>query len=149
MLPLKPIAATTVATGRPLVVRALASNLSRRTLATQQPHFEMPRDLLEEIQAEHPRPMRIEFLGKEKLSSEALENMDIGLGKHRVPQSLSDKFAYRLVKTLRLLPDTYFGQDHYMRAVMLETIAAGKEKHLLKHSKCDHFHSRKRLNLFF
>lgn len=121
MLALKPIAYTS----RPLAARALVSTLSRRTLSTQAPQLEIPRDVLEEVRAEHPRPMRIEFMGKEKLSSEVLEKIDIELGKHRIPQTFSDKFAYRLVKALRTLPDTYFGQDHYMRAVMLETIAAG------------------------
>lgn len=90
------------------------------------PAEDIPKDVFREIQSTHPIPMREEFMGDKKLTTQELENMDIGLDKHYKPNSMSDRFAYRLVKTLRLLPDTYFRNDYYMRAVMLETIAAGK-----------------------
>ncbi|KAI8145221.1 alternative oxidase-domain-containing protein [Fennellomyces sp. T-0311] len=84
----------------------------------------VPKELLHEIQAARPRPMRSEFWTKKELSRPVLENMEIGVDMHFQPQDWSDRFAYRLVRTLRLLPDTYFRGDHYMRVVMLETIAA-------------------------
>ncbi|KAI9498800.1 alternative oxidase [Zychaea mexicana] len=69
--------------------------------------------------------MRREFFGDQhKLSRENLKKVDVGVTNHYEPQGLSDRFAYRLVRTLRLLPDTYFRNDHYTRVVMLETIAA-------------------------
>ncbi|KAI8369602.1 alternative oxidase-domain-containing protein [Radiomyces spectabilis] len=79
---------------------------------------------MREVQSTHPMPIRDEFLSVEKITSEQLEKLDIGQGSHRQPLTLSDTIAYRMVKMLRVLPDTYFGRDHYMRAVMLETIAA-------------------------
>ncbi|KAI9253804.1 alternative oxidase-domain-containing protein [Phascolomyces articulosus] len=97
----------------------------------------IPKDLLREVQASRPMPMREDFLGTNKLSTEELEKLDIGLGKHFAPETFGDKVAYRVVKMLRLLPDTYFGRDHYMRAVMLETIAAvpGMVGGMLRHMK--------------
>ena len=89
------------------------------------PADDIPKDVFREIQSTHPLPMREEFMGDKKLTTQELENLDIGLDKHYKPNTMSDRFAYRLVKTLRLLPDTYFRNDYYMRAVMLETIAAG------------------------
>lgn len=96
------------------------------------PAEDIPKDVFREIQSTHPIPMREEFMGDKKLTTQELENMDIGLDKHYKPNSMSDRFAYRLVKTLRLLPDTYFRNDYYMRAVMLETIAAGA---MLRHMR--------------
>ena len=86
----------------------------------------MPKDLLRELQANQTVPMRTEFCGSKRLTTDDLENLSIDQGRHHEPKTMGDRFALRLVKTLRLLPDTYFGGDHYMRAVMLETIAAGK-----------------------
>ncbi|KAI7862594.1 alternative oxidase-domain-containing protein [Spinellus fusiger] len=98
---------------------------------------DMPEDLLREIKATRPMPMRSEFSRVTHLTSQELEKMDIDVKKHREPLGLGDKFAYRFVKVLRTLPDTYFGRDHYMRAVMLETIAAvpGMVGGMLRHMK--------------
>lgn len=112
----------------PAATRTLATSATRfasPSSSSSSPISDIPQDIMHEIETTHPMPMRLEFMGNRKLTSEELEKMDIGFGKHHVPKTLGDKFAYRMVKTLRLLPDTYFGQDHYMRAVMLETIAAG------------------------
>lgn len=87
---------------------------------------DIPKEILREIQSTWPVPMREEFLNGTKVTTGELEAMQIVPDKHFVPKSFSDKFAYRLVRTLRLLPDMYFRGDHYMRVVMLETIAAGK-----------------------
>jgi hypothetical protein len=92
------------------------------------PITNIPDDIARELANTHPVPMRHEFADqpKNQVTTEMLESMDIGLGKHHVPTSFSDKLAFRLVKLLRILPDTYFKEDHYMRSVMLETVAAGK-----------------------
>ncbi|KAI8647578.1 alternative oxidase-domain-containing protein [Parasitella parasitica] len=81
--------------------------------------------------------MREEFLDGQKLTTENLEKIDFGRGKHFVPRTMGDKAALRLVKFLRTLPDTYFGNNHYMRSVMLETIAAvpGMVGAMLRHMK--------------
>ncbi|KAI7897681.1 alternative oxidase-domain-containing protein [Cokeromyces recurvatus] len=84
----------------------------------------MPRDLLHEMREVRPVPMCEEFIEGSKLTTKVLEEMDFGEGKHVVPRCFSDKAAYYTVKFLRTLPDTYFGRNHYMRAVMLETVAA-------------------------
>lgn len=84
----------------------------------------MPKDVYREVLESRPIPMRDEFMGNEKLTTKALEGIDISLGKHHTPKTFGDRVAYYGVKFLRTLPDTYFGRDHYMRAVMLETIAA-------------------------
>ncbi|KAI9289801.1 alternative oxidase-domain-containing protein [Umbelopsis sp. AD052] len=89
------------------------------------PIANIPDDIARELANTHPVPMRHEFAEyPQKITTEVLEKMDIGLGKHHVPTSFSDKLAYRLVKLLRILPDTYFRENHYMRSVMLETVAA-------------------------
>lgn len=97
----------------------------------------MPRDVFREVLASRPVPMREEFMGSQRLTTEALESIDFGPGKHHEAKTMGDKFAYRTVKFLRLIPDTYFGRDHYMRAVMLETIAAvpGMVGGMLRHMK--------------
>lgn len=90
------------------------------------PVTDIPSEIARELANSHPVPMRHEFAEtQKKITTELLESLDIGLDRHHKPETLSDKLAYRLVKTLRLLPDTYFKGNHYMRAVMLETIAAG------------------------
>ncbi|KAI7876319.1 alternative oxidase [Lichtheimia hyalospora FSU 10163] len=101
------------------------------------PADDIPKDVFREIQSTHPLPMREEFMGDKRITTQELENLDIGLDKHYEPNTMSDRFAYRLVKTLRLLPDTYFRNDYYMRAVMLETIAAvpGMVGAMLRHMR--------------
>ena len=46
------------------------------------------------------------------------------LGRHREPQNFSDRVALAIVKTLRLLADTFFAKRYGHRAVVLETVAA-------------------------
>ena len=112
--------------------------LAQRTLPQKTKlNIDMPYDMYREVLDSKPVPMREEFVAGKILSTEALENIDFGEGKHRVPASLGDKGAYYTVKFLRLLPDTYFGKNHYMRAVMLETVAAvpGMVGAMLRHMK--------------
>ncbi|KAG1447249.1 hypothetical protein G6F56_009319 [Rhizopus delemar] len=97
----------------------------------------MPYNMFREVLDSKPVPMCEEFTAGERLTTEALENIDFGAGKHHEPTTMGDKGAYYAVKFLRTLPDTYFGKDHYMRAVMLETIAAvpGMVGAMLRHMK--------------
>ncbi|KAI9263543.1 alternative oxidase-domain-containing protein [Helicostylum pulchrum] len=97
----------------------------------------MPRDVYREVLDSRPIPMREEFMINKKLTTEALEKIDIGPGKHHIPKTMGDRMTYYGVKCLRTIPDTYFGRDHYMRAVMLETIAAvpGMVGGMLRHMK--------------
>lgn len=81
----------------------------------------MPKDVFREVIESRPIPMREEFIDGQKLTTESLENIDFGKGKHFKPRTMGDKAALYLVKALRTLPDTYFGSNHYMRSVMLET----------------------------
>ncbi|CEG72056.1 Putative Alternative oxidase [Rhizopus microsporus] len=111
-----------------------------RTLTTHQKlniNPDMPITMIREVLDSKPVPMCEEFIAGNRLTTETLENIDFGEGKHREPKTLGDKGAYYTVKFLRLLPDTYFGKDHYMRAVMLETIAAvpGMVGAMLRHMK--------------
>lgn len=132
-----------------ILVPAASTTLARRALTTsskptQQPHQRMtdlfdsmPADVFREVLESRPIPMREEFLGNNRLTTEKLENIDFGEGKHYVPKTMGDRMAFRTVKLLRTIPDTYFGKDHYMRAVMLETIAAvpGMVGAMLRHMK--------------
>ncbi|KAI8345363.1 alternative oxidase-domain-containing protein [Blakeslea trispora] len=97
----------------------------------------MPRDIYREVLESKPVPMREEFLKTNKLTPELLEKIEFSPGKHFAPQTMGDRMALCTVKFLRTLPDTYFGKDHYMRAVMLETIAAvpGMVGAMLRHMK--------------
>jgi ubiquinol oxidase len=45
-------------------------------------------------------------------------------GKHHQVQSVSDRFAYGLVKFMRLFADAFFANRYGHRAVVLETVAA-------------------------
>lgn len=48
----------------------------------------------------------------------------IDLHKHHVPQTFTDKVAYRVVKLLRIPTDLLFQKRYGCRAMMLETVAA-------------------------
>ncbi|MDX1573688.1 MAG: alternative oxidase [Methylophaga sp.] len=48
----------------------------------------------------------------------------IKLQSHHVPQSLSDRIAYRVVKFMRFFADVFFTGRYGHRAVVLETVAA-------------------------
>ncbi|KAI8988721.1 alternative oxidase-domain-containing protein [Pilobolus umbonatus] len=126
--------------------RALPSTLARykhtfqkiKDEKTSNTNFSrIPHDVYKEILQTRPLPMREEFTKESKLSTDTLEKIEYGEGKHYVPQTLSDKVAMYTVKALRVLPDTYFGKDHYMRVVMLETVAAvpGMVGGMLRHMK--------------
>lgn len=134
---LKPLAASsTLHIVKPILSRNLAP-MTTTAAAIAQRRFmhpspaqstnEIPKDLLREVQSTRPMPIRGEFLEGQQLTTDVLEHLDIGEGKHREPMTMSDRLAYRVVKMLRVIPDTYFGNNHLMRAVMLETIAAGKQ----------------------
>jgi ubiquinol oxidase len=89
-----------------------------------------------QLEDAHPEPVRKEFLGKKKVSTKDLEQMEISLGYHFQPQTVSDKIALRLVKLLRIPTDLFFKKKYVHRAVMLETVAgvpgmvAGMARHL-------------------
>ncbi|KAL1917308.1 uncharacterized protein VTP21DRAFT_4964 [Calcarisporiella thermophila] len=108
-------------------LRAFSTTPLRKFAASQAApkettEFKIPADILHEI-AEAPRPMRSVFT-HEPLTTKDLEEIDIGLGRHRKASGLSDKIAYYSAKILRVFPDTLFHNNHYLRFVFLETIAA-------------------------
>ncbi|MEO0496067.1 MAG: alternative oxidase, partial [Pseudomonadota bacterium] len=55
--------------------------------------------------------------------------------EHHTPEGFSDKFAYRLVKFMRVFADAFFRKRYGHRAVILETVAAvpGMVGGLLQH----------------
>ncbi|MEL6289984.1 MAG: alternative oxidase [Pseudomonadota bacterium] len=57
--------------------------------------------------------------------------------EHHVPETFSDKFAFRLVKFMRFFADAFFRKRYGHRAVVLETVAAvpGMVGGLLQHLK--------------
>ena len=57
--------------------------------------------------------------------------------EHHKPESFSDKFAYRLVKFMRVFADAFFRKRYGHRAVVLETVAAvpGMVGGMLQHLK--------------
>ncbi|CAO3634165.1 unnamed protein product [Mucor fragilis] len=132
------------------VLPAAAISIARRSISTSMAQRQasssekmsdimnsMPKDVFREVIESRPIPMRQEFLEGQKLTTESLENIDFGEGKHFKPRTMGDKAALYLVKALRTLPDTYFGRNHYMRSVMLETVAAvpGMVGAMLRHMK--------------
>ena len=54
---------------------------------------------------------------------------------HHVPQDFRDRFALRLVKMMRIIPDMFFAKRYGHRAVVLETVAGvpGMVGGLLQH----------------
>jgi len=56
---------------------------------------------------------------------------------HQAPAGWRDRFALRLVKLMRVIPDTFFANRYGHRAVVLETVAAvpGMVGGLLQHLK--------------
>lgn len=50
-------------------------------------------------------------------------NRDIDLDKHVAPVTFSDRIAFRFVKLLRFVADTFFAKRYGHRAVVLETVA--------------------------
>ncbi|WP_375281437.1 alternative oxidase [Pseudooctadecabacter sp.] len=56
---------------------------------------------------------------------------------HHTPQDWRDRFAFRLVKLMRIIPDKFFAKRYGHRAVVLETVAAvpGMVGGLLQHLK--------------
>ena len=44
--------------------------------------------------------------------------------EHYIPNTISDKFAYRFTRTMRWFADTFFRKRYGHRAVVLETVAA-------------------------
>lgn len=46
------------------------------------------------------------------------------IAHHRHPDTFGDKFAFRLVKSLRFIADAFFANRYGHRAVVLETVAA-------------------------
>ncbi|RUS27726.1 alternative oxidase-domain-containing protein [Jimgerdemannia flammicorona] len=108
------------------------------TLTASRPDLQtMPVDMIEEIRHSKPMPMRTELASGKEITTDLLEKLDVGEKKHRVPITWSDAAAYHTVQVLRYLPDTYFRHNHYMRVVMLETVAAvpGMVGGMLRHLK--------------
>lgn len=62
---------------------------------------------------------------------------EIDLAVHKAPQDIHDRFAYRLVKFMRVFADAFFAKRYGHRAVVLETVAAvpGMVGGLLQHLK--------------
>jgi ubiquinol oxidase len=60
------------------------------------------------------------------------------LEKHKKPETFKDKFAYSLVKFMRIFADAFFKKRYGHRAVVLETVAAvpGMVGAGLLHFKC-------------
>lgn len=58
--------------------------------------------------------------------------------KHHIPADFSDRFAFGLVKTMRLVAAAFFAKRYGHRAVVLETVAAvpGMVGGMLQHLKC-------------
>ncbi|KAG0354757.1 inducible alternative oxidase 2 [Gamsiella multidivaricata] len=92
----------------------------------------------------HPEPMRDEFKGQKKLTTEDLEAIPIDLQFHREPSGASDWVAYQVVKSLRIPVDLFFRTKYIHRVVALETVAAvpgmvaGMLRHLRSLRKCSH-----------
>ena len=65
---------------------------------------------------------------------------------HHIPRNIGDRFAYALVKFMRIFADTFFAHRYGHRAVVLETVAAvpgmvaGSLQHLraLRRMESDH-----------
>ena len=51
-------------------------------------------------------------------------NYDAIIDSHVAPKTLSDRIAFRFVKALRFVADTFFAKRYGHRAVVLETVAA-------------------------
>ena len=62
---------------------------------------------------------------------------DISLDLRRAPETFGDRFAFRLVKFMRVFADLFFRKRYGHRAVVLETVAAvpGMVGGLLQHLK--------------
>ncbi|KAK9760667.1 inducible alternative oxidase 2 [Basidiobolus ranarum] len=114
----------TLSAQTPLVSFVLSRKVHSKSLKEGQvvnPEFyEVPPELLEGI---HPKPIRNDFISRQ-LTSEELEKLDIGLTKHRIPVTVSDKVALFIVKSLRVPADLFFRTKYLHRAVALETVAA-------------------------
>nr|GEZ91587.1 alternative oxidase 1 [Tanacetum cinerariifolium] len=59
-----------------------------------------------------------------RLPADATLHLSIDLKKHHKPTTWLDKFAYYVVKSLRLPTDIFFQRRYGCRAMMLETVAA-------------------------
>ncbi|CEP08879.1 hypothetical protein [Parasitella parasitica] len=70
----------------------------------------MLKDDYREVLESRPIPMHHEFMGNDRLTTETLEDIDIGAGKHHIPELFDDHVAYRGVKFLRTFLGTYFGR---------------------------------------
>ncbi|KAJ1890392.1 inducible alternative oxidase 2 [Kickxella alabastrina] len=81
---------------------------------------EMPPELRSPL---FPEPMRAETMDRKWKSSD-LEELDIGITKHRVPNRFSDKVALWAVKSARKPTDLLFRNKYLHRSVMLEVVAA-------------------------
>lgn len=62
----------------------------------------------------------------------------IELSLHHKPKGFGDRFAYYLVKMMRIFADAFFSKRYGHRAVVLETVAAvpGMVGGMLQHMKC-------------
>ncbi|CAI2168971.1 19327_t:CDS:2 [Funneliformis geosporum] len=104
---------------------------------------QIPEELL--LHTHNPKPVRHEIIeSKAPLKTKDLEKLDIKVGLHRDPVTLSDKLAFKIVKLLRVPSDWLFKKKYVHRAVMLETVAAvpgmvgGTIRHLRSLRKLQH-----------
>lgn len=68
---------------------------------------------------------------------DTLDTTGVELEVHRAPEDVHDRFAFRLVKFMRVFADAFFAKRYGHRAVVLETVAAvpGMVGGLLQHLK--------------
>lgn len=68
---------------------------------------------------------------------DTLNDPTLDLTVHKTPEDIHDRFAYRLVKFMRVFADAFFAKRYGHRAVVLETVAAvpGMVGGLLQHLK--------------
>lgn len=71
-----------------------------------------------------PVPVVKDFIRDTPVSGKEIEQWHVGVGLHRVPVELGDRFAKSLVVFLRFFADTFFRERYLARGVMLETVAA-------------------------
>lgn len=72
-----------------------------------------PKELLRDVR---PQPVRLEFT-QYCMTTQELEQWDIGTGKHRKPRSFPDWLAYKIVKWMRYPTDLFFRKKYLHRVV--------------------------------
>ncbi|KAJ2762712.1 inducible alternative oxidase 2 [Coemansia sp. BCRC 34490] len=94
---------------------------------------DMPRELRVPMT---PLPIRADTMER-RWGTKDLEDLDIGVRKHRKPENVADAIAYYAVKSARKPTDIFFRNKYLHRSVMLEVVAAvpGMVGALIRHIK--------------